>query len=62
MKLAFQFAERNIIVHNFNVSKQLCGKNWIHGFCKRNNLTLRAPKNAAWEGIWGLIRSSVRDL
>ena len=40
MTLAFEFAERNNVNHTFNKITKLAGKNWIAGFCNRNNLRL----------------------
>lgn len=43
--LAYQFATRNNIKHNFNDDKEQAGKDWVIGFLKRHkNLSLRLPE------------------
>ncbi|KAJ8866961.1 hypothetical protein PR048_032823 [Dryococelus australis] len=39
MKIAFDFAEINGMWNRFNKEKQMAGKDWLKGFCKRNKLS-----------------------
>ena len=44
-QLAFKLAERNGLSHKFNEDKQVAGKDWVHGFLRRNpQICLRAPE------------------
>lgn len=47
MKLAYGFAESNQIDHTFNKTTKMAGKNWVSGFCKRNNFCLRRPEKCS---------------
>jgi len=42
-KLAFEYAERNSTDVRFNKGKKTSGKDWVIGFCKRQNLPIRLP-------------------
>jgi hypothetical protein len=43
-ELAFEYTERNGIDHRFGKEKKTGGKNWVIGFCKRQNLSVRLPE------------------
>lgn len=44
-RIAFQFAERNNLLHNFNRIKQLAGKDWYYSFMDRHpSISLRTPE------------------
>lgn len=44
-KLAFELAEKNSIMHPFNKSKRMAGRDWLFGFLKRNpEITFRKPE------------------
>lgn len=45
--LAFQFAERNGITHQFSKNKKLAGRDWTRQFMKRNRLSLRIPRKTS---------------
>lgn len=42
--LVFEYAERNQLNHRFNKDKKSAGKDWIHAFCKRHQLSLRSAE------------------
>ncbi|KAB0805657.1 hypothetical protein PPYR_02627 [Photinus pyralis] len=47
-KIAFDFAVKNNIKHNFNNQKQLAGKDWLYLFIKRNpKISLRQPEGTS---------------
>lgn len=44
-RIAFEFADKNNIKHNFNEATKLAGKDWAQGFMRRNpQLSLRKPE------------------
>ena len=44
-RLAFEFAERNGLKHNFSQTNRLAGKDWYYGFVKRHpTISLRKPE------------------
>lgn len=44
-KIAYEFAEKNQIRHNFNTETKMCGFDWYYGFLKRNpKISLRKPE------------------
>uniref|UniRef100_A0A2A4J4D1 Ig-like domain-containing protein n=1 Tax=Heliothis virescens TaxID=7102 RepID=A0A2A4J4D1_HELVI len=40
-KMAYEYAVKNNIKHNFNDTFELAGKDWLKGFIKRNHLSIR---------------------
>lgn len=43
--VAYEFAERQGIIHNFNREKKCAGRDWLEGFLKRNpTVTTRKPE------------------
>lgn len=47
MKVAFEYAEINNVSERFNKEKKMAGKDWLKGFCSRNNLSLRTPEQCS---------------
>ncbi|XP_072377473.1 uncharacterized protein [Diabrotica undecimpunctata] len=45
--LAYQFAERNGIQHQFSKQSKLAGRDWTRNFMKRNRLSLRTPRKTS---------------
>ncbi|XP_033108151.1 uncharacterized protein LOC117109828 [Anneissia japonica] len=46
--LAFEFAEQNQLVHDFNQDTKIAGRFWLEGFLKRHpNIVLKKAKNLA---------------
>lgn len=47
-RLAFRYAEKHNIKHNFSIEKQAAGKDWLYGFVKRNpEVSLRQPEGTS---------------
>ncbi|KAJ8936241.1 hypothetical protein NQ318_006167 [Aromia moschata] len=47
-KIAYDFASKSGINHNFSNAKQVAGKNWFYLFLKRNpQISLRQPKGTS---------------
>lgn len=57
--LAFQFAQLNGLAHRFNENKKMAGKDWVYSFCKRQNLSLRAPEKCSLGRAMGFNRTQV---
>lgn len=47
MKVAFDYAEMNVVSDRFNKEKQTAGKDWLKAFCKRNKLSIRVPEQSS---------------
>ncbi|XP_063241776.1 uncharacterized protein LOC134541949 [Bacillus rossius redtenbacheri] len=47
MSLAFEYATLNNIPHRFNNVTKAAGRHWVQDFCKRQNLSLRAPEKCS---------------
>ena len=46
--LAYQFAEKNGIPHNFSRIAEMAGRDWVDGFLKRNQeMSIRVPENTS---------------
>ncbi|XP_065082560.1 uncharacterized protein LOC135704950 [Ochlerotatus camptorhynchus] len=59
-KLAYVLAEKNGIPHSFNRKKQLAGRDWLHGFLKRNpTLSFRKPEATSTARARGFNKPSV---
>lgn len=59
-KYAFEFAERQKIIHKFNKEVGMAGQDWFHRFMKRNKeLTIRKPEGLSRARIDGMKREKV---
>lgn len=47
MKVDFEYADNNNVSERFNKEKKMAGKDWLKGFCSRNNLSLRTPEECS---------------
>ena len=47
MVLAYEYAVANGVSSRFNSDKTMAGKDWLNGFCKRQNLSLRTPQQCS---------------
>lgn len=47
IKVAFEYAEINNVSERFNKENKKAGKDWLNGFCSRNNLSLRTPEQCS---------------
>lgn len=45
--MAFEFAERNGITHNFNRTYKTADKDWLDELLKRNNLSVRKAEGTS---------------
>ncbi|CAG4958811.1 unnamed protein product [Colias eurytheme] len=43
-KAAYRYAEELQIQHTFDQSAQMAGRDWLEGFLKRNNISIRKPE------------------
>ena len=60
-RLAFQLAERNNLVHQFDKNKELAGKKWVRLFMKRHpSLSLRQPEATSYARATGFNKPAVR--
>ncbi|XP_054285350.1 uncharacterized protein LOC129001936 [Macrosteles quadrilineatus] len=59
MKVAFDYAQMNGVSERFNQEKKMAGKDWLKSFCKRNNLSVRAPENCSMARAIGFNRVQV---
>ena len=60
LKLAYQIAARNNVTTRFNDDKQAAGKEWLHGFLKRNPaIALRIPEATSLARAAGFNRQRV---
>lgn len=58
-KLAFQLAEKNKLVHQFNKAKGMAGKKWMRLFMRRQpSLSLRQPEATSYARATGFDKQS----
>lgn len=58
--LAYQLAERNKIVHNFNKNYAMAGQDWINGFLKRHpDISVRKPEATSGARAMGFNKVAV---
>ncbi|XP_074030793.1 tigger transposable element-derived protein 6 isoform X2 [Leptinotarsa decemlineata] len=43
-KVAFEYAEKLNLKHNFNQSSKMVGRDWLHAFMTRHNISIRKPE------------------
>ena len=59
-RLAFEFAERNSLSHNFNCTNKTAGKDCLKGFlCRNKNVSVRKPEPTSLSRIYGMNRFDV---
>ncbi|XP_052739730.1 uncharacterized protein LOC112049361 [Bicyclus anynana] len=46
-KMAYEYADKNNLMHNFNKNLGMAGKDWLMGFMKRNNLSNRKAEGTS---------------
>ena len=60
-KIAFSFAEKNKLKHNFDKTSQMAGKDWYYGFIKRHpNISLRKPEATSLNRITAFNETEVK--
>jgi helix-turn-helix, Psq domain/Tc5 transposase DNA-binding domain len=58
-KFAYQVAEKNHILHNFDEDTLMAGKKWFSGFMRRNpDLSILVPENLSYARIVGFTSES----
>jgi len=61
-RLAYEFANKNGLVHRFNPEKKMAGKKCLYGFLKRNNrISLRKPEAASLARAMGFNKPAVHN-
>ncbi|XP_016845893.1 uncharacterized protein LOC107982227 [Nasonia vitripennis] len=60
-KLAFDFAEKLRIPHNFNRTEGLAGKDWVHNFLKRHDLSFRKSEHTSAARAHGFNQEAVKE-
>lgn len=59
-RLAYEFAEKNEIEHQFNKESKIAGKDWLRGFMKRHpSLSLRQPTSTSIARAMGFNKPQV---
>ena len=43
-KIAFEYAERNLLSHRFDKETKVAGLDWMYGFMDRNKISVRKPE------------------
>ena len=43
-KIAFEYAERNLLSHRFDKETKMAGLDWMYGFMDRNKISVRKPE------------------
>ncbi|CAF4935366.1 unnamed protein product [Pieris macdunnoughi] len=46
-RIAYEYAVKNNVHNNFNNATQMAGKDWLKGFMKRNNLSVRKAEGTS---------------
>lgn len=60
-KIAYQLAERNNVIHQFNREKETAGKKWLRNFLSRNpSISLRQPEATSYARATGFNRPAVQ--
>ena len=60
-KLAYSVAEEHGIKHGFNQVYKMAGKDWLRGFMKRNNLSVRNPQPTSIARMVGFNRPKLNQ-
>lgn len=59
-KIAFEYAEKNNIIHTFSKEKREAGEDWLKGFLKRNpSVSIRKPEPTSIHRIAGFNKEEV---
>lgn len=57
--LGYEYATRNRVLHRFNDTTKLAGRDWTRSFMKRNKLSLRAPRKTSIARLMGFNRQQL---
>uniref|UniRef100_A0A2A4K2E5 HTH CENPB-type domain-containing protein n=1 Tax=Heliothis virescens TaxID=7102 RepID=A0A2A4K2E5_HELVI len=59
-KAAYRYAEELQIQHTFDQSAQMAGRDWLEGFLKRNNISIRKPEATSINRITAFNKEEVQ--
>ena len=60
-KIAFSFADRQNINHPFNKETKMAGKEWMHSFMNRHDLSIRTPQSTSLARVVGFNKPKVDE-
>lgn len=58
-KVAYEYAESLTLPHNFNKNSQMAGRDWLEGFLKRNEISVRKPEATSINRITAFNKTEV---
>lgn len=59
-KVAFEYAEKLNLKHNFNKTSRMAGRDWLNAFMIRNNISLRKPEATSINRITAFNKTEVQ--
>ena len=59
-RVAFEYAENCNLKHNFNKASKMAGRDWLHAFMARNNISVRKPEATSINRITAFNKTEVR--
>lgn len=59
-KVAFEYAERLNLKHNFNGASRMAGRDWLNAFMLRNNISIRKPEATSINRITAFNKEEVQ--
>ncbi|KAG7294875.1 hypothetical protein JYU34_002823 [Plutella xylostella] len=58
-RVAFEYAEKLNVKHNFNQASKMAGRDWLHAFMARNNISIRKPEATSINRITAFNKTEV---
>lgn len=58
-KVAFEYAEKLNLKHNFNKTSKMAGRDWLYAFMARNNISVRKPEPTSINRIQAFNKTEV---
>ncbi|CAH4034246.1 unnamed protein product [Pieris brassicae] len=58
-RVAFEYAEKLNVKHNFNQASIMAGRDWLHAFMARNNISIRKPEATSINRITAFNKTEV---
>lgn len=59
-RVAFDYAENCNLKHNFNKASKMAGRDWLHAFMSRNDISVRKPEATSINRITAFNKTEVR--